>query len=161
MFAPPDDVDRIMSVMERAFLPEFGEAWNRRQVSDALIVGNCRYGLLAPDGTDTFEADTDTAGFFLARGILDEEELLLFAIAPQYRLKGLGHVLLERFIAEARDNRMSRLFLEMRRDNPAGRLYAAHGFREVGVRPAYYRTPGGSRIDAISQELVLDDYTGT
>nr|WP_183613983.1 GNAT family N-acetyltransferase [Novosphingobium hassiacum] len=161
MIAPPDDVDRIMSVMERAFPPEFGEAWNRRQVSDALIVGNCRYGLIAPDGTQDFESNTDTAGFFLGRGILDEEELLLFAIAPQYRMQGLGHVLLKRFIAEARANHMARLFLEMRRDNPAGHLYAAHGFREVGVRPAYYRTPGGSRIDALSQELVLDDYAGT
>ena len=156
-----DDVDRIMSVMERAFPPEFGEAWNRRQVSDALIVGNCRYGLIAPDGSEKFDSDTDTAGFFLAREILDEEELLLFAIAPEYRRKGLGHLLLKRFIAEARANRMARVFLEMRRDNPAGFLYAAHGFMEVGIRTAYYRTPGGNRIDALSQELVLEDCNDT
>lgn len=155
MIAPPDDVDRIMSVMERAFPPEFGEAWNRRQVGDALVVGNCRYGLIASDGSAEFEDDSGTAGFFLARRILDEEELLLFAIAPEYRRKGLGHRLLQRFIADARAAGMARLFLEMRRDNPAGFLYAAHGFREIGVRPAYYRTAGGSRIDAISQELVL------
>lgn len=143
--------------MERAFPPEFGEAWNRRQVGDALIVGNCRYGLIGPDGSDVLGFDTDTAGFFMGRSILDEEELLLFAIAPQYRRQGLGHQLLQRFIDQARTNGMARIFLEMRRDNPASYLYAAHGFREIGVRPSYYRTAAGSRIDAISQELTFDD----
>jgi ribosomal-protein-alanine N-acetyltransferase len=158
---PPDDIDRIMSVMECAFPPAYGEAWTRRQVGDALLVGNCRYGLIAPDGSDHFEYDTDTAGFFLGRSVLDEEELLLFAIAPKYRLKGLGHQLLGRFIDEARASGMARVFLEMRRDNPAGYLYAAHGFREIGVRPAYYRTAEGYRIDALSQELTFDHRANT
>lgn len=154
--SPPDDIDRIMAVMETAFPPEYGEAWNRRQVIDALLVGNCRYGLIAPDGSDHFDAATETAGFYMGRGILDEEELLLFAIAPQYRRRGLGHTLLTRFLAEARANGMDRVFLEMRRDNPAGHLYLAHGFRQIGMRPGYYRTPSGGRIDAISQELLLN-----
>jgi ribosomal-protein-alanine N-acetyltransferase len=155
--APIDDIDRIMSVMERAFSPEFGEAWNRRQVTDALIVGSCRYGLIAPDGSQDLESAPDCAGFFMGRSILDEEELLLFAIAPEYRRRGLGHQLLDFFITQARANGMGRIFLEMRRDNPAGFLYAAHGFQEIGVRPAYYRTASGQRIDAISQELNLLD----
>lgn len=146
-----------MGVMAVAFPAEFGEAWNRRQVSDALLLGNCRYGLIGPDGTEDFDEFSETAGFFMSRAVLDEEELLLFAIAPQYRRRGLGSILLGRFIDSARANGMSRVFLEMRRDNPAGFLYAAHGFREIGLRPAYYRTPDGSRIDAISQELTFDN----
>lgn len=157
MIAPHDDIDRIMSVMECAFPPEYGEAWNRRQVEDALTVGNCRYGLIAPDGFEIVDRDTDTAGFFMGRSILDEEELLLFAIAPPFRRLGLGHKLLKRFMTQARANGMARIFLEMRRENPAGHLYAAHGFRQIGIRPAYYRTADGSRIDAISQELIFDD----
>lgn len=161
MIAPQDDIDRIMSVMERAFPPEYGEAWNRRQVSDALVIGNCRYGLIGPDGTDfatvSGDAAGDAAGFFMSRRVLDEEELLLFAIAPEHRRKGLGHLLLSRFLERAKDTGNVRVFLEMRRGNPAAFLYAAHGFRETGVRPSYYRTPDGSRIDAISQELTLHD----
>ncbi|WP_372731368.1 GNAT family N-acetyltransferase [Novosphingobium sp.] len=157
MSAQTDDIDRIMSVMECAFPPEYGEAWNRRQVVDALIVGNCRYGLIGEDGTNDLQPGTKTAGFFMGRSILDEEELLLFAIAPQYRRRGLAHQLLSTFIEQSRTNGMARIFLEMRRDNPAGYLYAAHGFTEIGVRPAYYRTSAGNRIDAISQELILND----
>ncbi|MCW1382627.1 GNAT family N-acetyltransferase [Novosphingobium sp. KCTC 2891] len=155
MTGPEDDLDRIMHVMELAFAPEYGEAWTRRQVSDALLLPNTRYGLISSNG-DAIVSDADqTAGFFLSRSILDEEELLLFAIAPSFRRRGLGHTLLTRFIEQARSHGMTRLFLEMRSENPAGILYASHGFRQVGVRPGYYRTTDGLRIDAVSQALDL------
>lgn len=158
-YMPPliDDIDRIMAVMECAFPPEYGEAWKRRQVEDAMVVGNCRYGFVGEDGSTDLKPGTATAGFFMGRSVLDEEELLLFAIAPQYRRKGFAHRLLKVFIEQSRANGMARIFLEMRRNNPASYLYAAHGFREIGVRPAYYRTATSLRIDAISQELVLND----
>lgn len=150
-----DDLDRIMHVMERAFAPEYGEAWNRRQVGDALLLPNTRYGLISPTGAAQIDEGQYPAGFFLSRSVLDEEELLLFAISPEYRRKGLGSQLLARFIEDARSNGMKRLFLEMRSGNSAGILYAAHGFISVGCRPGYYRTPGGLRLDAISQALDL------
>lgn len=31
-------VDRIMAVMDAAFDPAYGEAWNRRQITDALVL---------------------------------------------------------------------------------------------------------------------------
>lgn len=157
-FIPPDDdLDRIMAVMTRAFDPRYGEAWNRKQVSDAMLFGHCRYGLIASDGTEPDDRTSDAAGFFLVRRIIDEEELLLFAIDPDHRRKGLGHALLGRMLNEARAAGMVRVFLEMRRENPADALYAAHGFRAVGLRRAYYRAPDGSRFDAISQQLLLKD----
>ena len=154
---PDDDLDRIMAVMTRAFPPQYGEAWTRKQVSDAMLFGHCRYGLIAADGTEPDDPAQDAAGFFLARRVIDEEELLLFAIDPDHRRKRLGHALLARMLAEARLAGMVRVFLEMRRDNPADALYSAHGFRPIGLRRGYYRTPDGTRIDAISQELVLND----
>jgi [ribosomal protein S18]-alanine N-acetyltransferase len=152
---PMDDIDRIMAVMETAFDPAFGEAWNRRQVGDAVVLPTTHYALIGGHGTIAPDEDEDVAGFFLSRAVLDEEELLLFAVAPKFRGHGLGNCLLAHFIEQARDRGMSRLFLEMRKDNPAGGLYYAHGFRHVGIRPAYYRTPDGVRLDAVSQELRL------
>ena len=166
---PLDDVDRIMDVMECAFSPEYGEAWNRRQVSDSLLLGTVHYALIGPDGTiapqhpETSDAcpsagglgDT-TAGFYLSRSVLDEEELLLFAIAPEFRRRGIGRTLLIHFIINATERGKKRLFLEMRHNNPAGVLYAAHGFRPIGLRPRYYRTLNGDRLDAITQELVIE-----
>ncbi|WP_295527721.1 GNAT family N-acetyltransferase [Novosphingobium sp. Chol11] len=150
-----DDLDRIMRVMECAFLPHYGEAWNRRQVSDSLVLTSSRYCLITPDGLFRPADGEVTAGFTLSRGLFDEEELLLFAIAPAYRGQGLGRKLLCHCIEQARARGVRRMFLEMRKDNPAGALYASLGFRIVGVRPQYYRLSGGERLDAISQELVL------
>ena len=142
MIAPADDLDRIMAVMEAAFDPEFGEAWNRRQVEDALILGNCHYGLV--------QAESGSVGFFLSRFAFDEEELLLLAVIPTQRGQGYGELLLEQFIDGARERGAVRVLLEMRRGNPAERLYRRHGFVQIGQRPNYYRGSNGQRIDAIT-----------
>ena len=155
MLPPLDDVDRIMDVMVTAFPAEYGEAWNRRQVSDALLLAGTHYQLISPDGRSPPNPDETAAGFYLSRGLFDEEELLLFAIAPMWRQRGLGHALLRQFIENARQRGKKRLFLEMRHNNPAGILYAAHGFCPIGIRPRYYRASNGDRIDAITQELVI------
>lgn len=152
-----DDIDRIMEVMTGAFAPEFGEAWNRRQVSDSLLLTGTAYCLIGAEGSIDPEPEEATAGFALTRSIFDEEELLLFAVLPQYRGNGLGAALLTEVIARARQRGIRRLFLEMRRNNPAGKLYTGFGFQTVGVRPGYYRTASGERLDALSQELHITD----
>ena len=93
MTAPIDDIDRIMAVMNTAFDPAFGEAWNRRQVEDALLLGNCHYTLIGADGSAP-DAAEEAAGFTLSRHSYDEEELLLFAVSPQFRQRGLGQQLI-------------------------------------------------------------------
>jgi [ribosomal protein S18]-alanine N-acetyltransferase len=143
-----DDVDRIMAIMEAAFEPAYGEAWSRRQVEDALIVGNCHYLLIGPQGQEA--PDGPAAGFSLSRAGFEEEELLLFAIDPAWRRQGLGRKLLEYFAKSARSRHARRLLLEMRRGNPAEHLYRTFGFVPIGERPNYYRTPDGNRIDAIT-----------
>ena len=139
-----DDVDRIMAVMTAAFDPAYGEAWSRRQVE--LVVGNCHYLLAWPDGV----SQDPPAGFCLSRTGFEEEELLLFAVDPAFRGRGIGWRMLERFAAEARMRGAKRLLLEMRRGNPAERLYLRFGFVPIGERPNYYRGVDGSRIDAVT-----------
>lgn len=149
MNPPGDDLDRLMAVMTAAFDPAFGEAWTRRQVEDALLIGNCHYLLIGADGDDPGPG-APAAGFSLSRTGFDEEELLLFAVDPAWRRRGLGLRLLTRFAQAARERGARRLLLEMRRGNPAEALYLRFGFLPIGKRPNYYRTQGGERIDAIT-----------
>lgn len=144
-----DDVDRIMAVMTTAFDPAFGEAWNRRQVEDALRIGNCHYCLIGA-GREHSSGEPLTAGFSLSRTGFQEEELLLLGVAPEFRKNGLGRSLLEDLRLAAATRGAKRLLLEMRRGNPAESLYRSFGFYVIGERPEYYRTPGGQRIDAIT-----------
>ena len=142
MIVPHDDLDWIMAVMGKAFDPAFGEAWNRRQVEDALVIGNCHYGL-------AFAGET-CAGFFLSRSGVDEEELLLLAVAPEFRGRGHGAQLLERFLEGARARGATRALLEMRRGNSAEQLYLKRKFVQIGMRPNYYRGANGLQIDALT-----------
>ena len=151
MIAPSDDLDRIMAVMDAAFLPEFGEAWNRRQVEDALILGNCHYGLA--------QAEAHCAGFYLSRFAYDEEELLLLGVIPALRGRGFGAGLLEQFIGGARSRGARRILLEMRHGNPAENLYRRYGFLQIGTRPNYYRAANGGRIDALTFACQLDGHS--
>jgi ribosomal-protein-alanine N-acetyltransferase len=151
-----DDVDRIMEVMDAAFDPFWGEAWNRMQIEGALAVGNTHYWLIAPDGAHPKEGE-EAAGFALVRQVFDEAELLLFAIAPRWRRRGLGATLLSRTIADMKRSGVIKVMLEMRRGNPAEYLYRAAGFAPIGVRPKYYRCSDGNRIDAVTFSFLPDE----
>ena len=149
-----DDVDRIMSVMTRAFDPQWGEAWNRRQIEDSLALPSTGYVLA--DSTGAWPEDgKDTAAFALTRQGYGEAELLLIAVLPELRGTGLGRTLLERVIEEVRDSGAEKLFLEMRVNNPAEHLYRSAGFVPVGHRPAYYRLADATRIDGLTFALEL------
>lgn len=151
MTAPAHIVDAIMQVMETAFDPTYGEAWNRRQVADALALPNTHALVVDSKGIPIESANGRTpAGFVLTRNGADEEELLLIAVSPEHRGSGLGKILIELLFAAARARSTSRIFLEMRRGNPAERLYRNSGFEPIGERPDYYRTSDGDRIDAIT-----------
>lgn len=155
MTPPLDDIDRLMAVMAAAFDPAYGEAWTRRQVEDALLIGNCHYILVDAQGTRP-AADSPAAGFSLSRTGFEEEELLLFAVDPQYRRQGLGRAMLAMLADGARERGAKRLLLEMRRGNSAEMLYRQFGFTPIGLRPHYYRMQGGDGIDAITFAATID-----
>ena len=148
----PATLDRIMAVMEAAFDPAYGEAWNRRQVADALTMPSTHAlvvdtnGTLLPDGPGK-EAP---AGFVLTRHVLDEEELLLIGVIPGARRRGVGTALITHLFDAAAARGVGRIFLEMRRGNPAIQLYHKFGFEPIGERRNYYRMANGERIDAIT-----------
>ena len=144
-----DDIDGVMAVMAAAFDPAFGEAWTRRQVEDTLLLPGTACLVAGPTG-DPPAADDPVTGFALTRCVLDEEELLLLAVQPRWRGRGIGRQLLQRVIANAQQRDVARLFLEMRDGNDAQRLYAKAGFAQVGRRPAYYRRGSGGPFDAIT-----------
>ena len=149
-----DDIDRIMDVMESAFEPRWGEAWNRAQLTSSLSLPSTSYRLLDEFGGNT-NSSAAPAGFILVRSAPGDDELLLIGVKPQYRGRGIGRRLLELLVDDARKRKAEKVFLEMRENNPAVTLYHAMGFREIGRRKNYYKTADGNRIDAITFGLEL------
>lgn len=141
------DLDEVMIVMTEAFDPDFGEAWSRAQCS----------GILDQPGVwlSIVRIGDEPAGFALARKIVDEAELLLLGVRPQFRRRGLGARLLQRVCLAAASIGAVRLHLEVRDGNGATHLYDRHGFRQIGRRRNYYRGCSGRKFDAITLALPL------
>ena len=141
----------IMSVMECAFDPHYGEAWNERQVADALSMPHTRAIVVDRSGGPLESGDpASCVGFLMSRHAADEEELLLIAVRPEHRGNNIGRLLIENLFSAAKTRGVNRVFLEMRRDNPAVTLYLSAGFEPIGQRPDYYKMANGDRIDAIT-----------
>ena len=143
-------LDQVMAVMETAFDPHWREAWTRQQVANSLALPHTYAILVDAEARLIGDGEAEAGGFILARGAPGEEELLLIGVRPELRGRGLGRLLIETFAELARHAGAEQVFLEMRANNPAERLYRACGFEPIGRRPAYYRTLDGSFLDAIT-----------
>ena len=137
------DLDAVTRVMIAAFDDRFGEAWTRSQCAGILPMPGVEL-VLARDG------EGEVSGFSLFRTVADEAELLLLAVAPDHRRRGIGRMLLDQFMDHARNVGASRVHLEVREGNPAVIMYRQAGFNLAGRRPKYYRGRFGGDFDALT-----------
>lgn len=142
------DLDAVMDVMASAFDPCFGEGWTRSQCAGILPLSGVVL-VLARDERDHVH------GFSLLRTVADEAELLLLAVSPAVRRRGVGAALLDHFIDLGRRKGVRRLHLEVRDGNPAVTMYQAFGFQTEGRRRNYYSGMDGSQHDALTMAREL------
>ena len=144
-----DDLHAVMDVMESAFGARFGEAWTRSQCAGILPMAGVSLML-------TRDRDSGApVGFSLFRSVVDESELLLLAVAPDHRRRGIGRGLLHNFLERARTDGATRAHLEVRDGNPAIEMYRGAGFTPIGRRRNYYHTSDGRQFDALTFALDL------
>ena len=136
------DLDAVMGVMDESFDPSYGEAWTAPQCAGLIPMPGVWLSL-ARDGNEV-------VGFSLARVVSDEAELLLLAVRKGGQRRGIGRLLLDRFISIAASRGAERLHLEVRDGNHAVKLYSRSGFVEVGRRKHYYSGRDGQVYDALT-----------
>ncbi|WP_294355442.1 ribosomal protein S18-alanine N-acetyltransferase [uncultured Sphingomonas sp.] len=134
------DADAVDRVMQAAFDPRYGEAWTRAQCVGILTMPGVWLTLARMEG--------EVVGFALVRAIMDEAELLLIAVAPSARRRGVAGALMRSMLAECRGRGVKRVHLEVRANNAAIALYCAQGFTKAGERRDYYRAKSGETFDA-------------
>lgn len=142
------DLDAVMEVMGSAFDPRFGEGWTRSQCAGILPLSGIML-MLARDERGHVH------GFSLLRTVADEAELLLLAVSPAVRRRGVGGALLDHFIDHGRRKGVRRLHLEVRDTNPAVSMYQEFGFKTEGRRRNYYLGQDGSLHDALTMAREL------
>ena len=146
------NLDAVMTIMEDAFDPRFGEGWSRAQCHGML--GDANSWIILD------RRDDRPVGFALSRMIVNEAELLLIAVRPAYRGHGIGRDLLREVARTAGTRGARRLHLEVREGNAAAKLYCGIGFEKTGRRKNYYSGRNGERFDAITLVLQLDPPAG-
>lgn len=114
--------------------------WTRGNFVDSLAAGH---------GAWLAREDGRMIGYAVVMSAPDEAHLLNISILPELQRGGRGSALLAHLFAEARTQRATRMLLEVRAGNLAGRgFYGHHGFAEIGRRRGYYQASEG-REDAI------------
>jgi ribosomal-protein-alanine N-acetyltransferase len=125
------------AAISRLHKEDFTRPWSPAEFSD-LIDQQTVFGFVARE----IGNKTGLAGFVLARVVIDEGEILTVAVARTHRRQGLGWRLMDAVLRELHSQRAEALFLEVDETNIAAiALYRRLGFREVGKRANYYRSP--------------------
>ncbi|MBV8123965.1 MAG: ribosomal protein S18-alanine N-acetyltransferase [Burkholderiaceae bacterium] len=131
------DLDRVMDIEAQTY--EF--PWTRGNFVDSLADGHLARVLR--------DADGQIQGYFLAMYGVDEMHLLNISVAPEQQRRGWARLMLDALVAGARAEGKTQIWLEVRRSNArALQLYQHYGFKEVGLRRAYYPARDG-REDAL------------
>lgn len=152
--AAEEAIGPIMQIMQKAFDPLYGEAWNHSQTRSMLAMP-LTHVLLLEAVASTPETTGEPVGFAMTRRVADEEELLLIAVSPIWRQFGAATTLLSQVVDNARKAGVWRLHLEMRSNNPAIHLYSKFGFQAIGLRKDYYKGSGSHRYDALTLAIDL------
>lgn len=120
---------------------DFSRPWTGGEFADLLAQATV-FGFTV---RETGRGGQPPAGFVLARLAAGEGEILTIAVARAHRRRGLGWRLMDAVLRELHGARAEALFLEVDETNTAAiTLYRRLGFREVGKRPAYYRSGEGT-----------------
>jgi [ribosomal protein S18]-alanine N-acetyltransferase len=125
--------------LEKILFPD-DPPWTSAQFLDELAgVPETRWYVVALDADEV----VGYAGL-RAPGMPGEPaDVQTIAVAPSHQRRGVGTVLMEALIAEARSRAAGSLMLEVRADNDAAlAFYGKYGFERIATRRAYY---GGGR----------------
>ena len=159
-FAPmtAGDLDAVQAV-EAAAYPH---PWSRRHFADSLAPGYAAVMLLGEAAPEELvhppRADGRLLlGYVIAMRGVEEAHLLNITVAPAHQRQGWARCLLDALVLWSRGQRAQCLWLEVRQSNQgARRVYERYGFKQVGLRRAYYPAAPIGREDAVVMSLPLD-----
>ena len=88
------------------------------------------------------ESEGEVIGFGGMWHVLDEGEIINIAVDKAYHRQGIGKLILNRLISEAKERKLVVMHLEVRAGNEAAKmLYLKQGFNYIATRKAYYHNP--------------------
>lgn len=134
----PDDLPEILSIEQAEHIAP----WTMETFQSCLRAGYPGWVLLC-------EEQKHILGFIMVSHNYDECHILNLCVRHQYQHQGLGSLLLEHALSDAKRQGLGITYLEVRASNKkAITLYRKMHFKQVGIRKQYYATVNG-REDAL------------
>lgn len=131
-----EDIGLLQPLEEQTNLSFWGAENYRRFLEEFPEYFGCKAVMAGDPGPKQL------AGFFLARSLFDNLEILKVGVYPEFQNQGIGTRLMETAYAEGIRRGCRRCFLEVRKSNQnAIRFYYRHNFRIAGTRLNYYTDP--------------------
>ncbi len=127
------DLDEVLAIESQSFTMP----WSRGMFLSELRAQGSR--LLVARLPESRGAIVGYIGY---RVVLDEMHIVIIAVHPTWRRRGIARQMLHYAMTQARQEGCTKATLEVRVSNIAAqRLYYRLGFAPVGTRPRYYTRP--------------------
>lgn len=132
-----DDIGSLEGLEREAGLNYWGELHYRRFLEGFSEYFGCKVSILSAQRRNGL-----LSGFFFARSIYEDLEILKVGVLPRYQNMGIGTQLMEAAYAEGIRRGCMRCFLEVRKSNETAiRFYSGQKFKIAGSRQNYYTDP--------------------
>lgn len=129
-----EDIPQVITIDQISFSLPWSERSFRFELTQNQNSHSWVCELVSPDGT------AKIVGMMVIWLIVDEAHIATIAVDPIYRRRSLARRLLARGLLELYEKGARVSYLEVRRGNTAAqRLYHEFGYKEVGIRPRYYK----------------------
>lgn len=137
-----------ISLMEKEHIPRIHEIekicfsipWSLEAFEKELDENPLAYYIVA-------EIQKKAVGYAGMWIVVDEGHITNIAVHPKFQHQGIGTLLVEHFIREAKRKNLIALTLEVRESNiKAQNLYKKFGFVNEGIRKRYYQDTGENAI---------------
>lgn len=133
--ARPQHVEEILEIERQCF----SVPWSENGIKFEIESEDAFFPLAIIDGK--------IAGFAVLHLFEDDSELFNIVVRPEYRGKKIGGKLLDAVLSFAKDNKITKVYLEVRESNfIAKTLYLKRGFESLGIRKNYYDNPKENAI---------------
>ncbi len=137
-----DDMETISLIEEECF----STPWSLKTITD--------FASLESSSIYTAVIGQEICGYLISGKNIDFSELLRIAVKKDKRRRGIGSVLIGRYLDDCAADMIPRSLLEVRSSNDeAIGLYSSRGYKTIGKRKDYYSSP---KEDAVIMELVID-----
>lgn len=142
-----DDLSAVIDIETRAY--DF--PWTRQGFQNSLDQG-LNYLFCDEQG--------HLLGYCCVLPVLDEAHLLNLCVNPDFHRQGIASAALNQLIDKLQESHFNLLLLEVRKSNKAAQcLYRKLGFKDDGIRKAYYRSKGwcerAKQLVEIKEDAVL------